>query len=65
MQILAGHMQVNKSNESYYLNDDAVIVPDNIRRSTVMKSLEVQHSKQNFAVTMADSGLKSAKRKGF
>ncbi len=34
VQNLAGHMQVNKSNKSYYLSDDTVIVPDD-SRSTV------------------------------
>ncbi len=30
---LAGHMQVNKSNENYYLSDDTVIVADDMRSS--------------------------------
>jgi hypothetical protein len=54
-------MQVDKNNKNYYLSDDTVIVPDD-RRSTVKQYVQ---RKQNFAVTMADSGLKSAKRKRF
>jgi hypothetical protein len=56
-------MQVNKSNENYYLSNDAVIVDwwQEVFISQIMW-LEVQH-KQNFAVTVAGSGIKSAQRK--
>jgi hypothetical protein len=33
LQNLAGHLQVNKSNENYYLSDDTVIVADDRRSS--------------------------------
>jgi hypothetical protein len=39
---LAGHMQVNKSNENYYLSYDAVIVADD--RSSSVKSYDWRSS---------------------
>jgi hypothetical protein len=58
----SGHMQVNKSNENYYLSDDTVSVADGRRPS--VKSCDWRFStSKNFAVMMAGSGLKSAQRK--
>jgi hypothetical protein len=51
-------MQVNKSSKNYYLSDVNVIVADDKVISQIIW-LEVQH-KENFAVTMVGSGLKSA-----
>ncbi len=56
---LAGHRQVNKHNE---LIDDTVIVADD-RRSSVKSYGWRSSTRQNFAVTMAGSGLKSAQSK--
>jgi hypothetical protein len=59
---LACQMQVNKSNENYYLSNDTVMLLMTGGRISQIIRLEVQH-KQNLAVMMAGSGVKSAQRK--